>query len=62
MWPFKNAACLENTIFVLGDPRVNYPTYHARQLQPQEERVHQTVTQFLVQAEYASIIYSNYEV
>jgi hypothetical protein len=54
MWPFKNAACLENTIFILGDPDVTYPTYQAGQLQPPDKRVRQTVTQFLAQAAHAT--------
>ena len=49
MWPFNNAACLDNTIFILGDPQVNYPTFQQGQLEPQDDRVRQTVTQFLVQ-------------
>lgn len=59
MWPFKNAACLENTIFKLGDPDVTCPTYQVGQLQPPDERVRQTVTQFLAQAAHAIIVFSN---
>jgi hypothetical protein len=55
MWPFTNAACLENTIFVLGDPDVNYPAYHAGQLQSLDKRVRQTVTQFLAQVELSTL-------
>ena len=59
MWPFKNAACLENTIFILGDADVNYPTLQAGQLQPPGERMRETVTQFLAQAAHASIEFEN---
>ena len=50
---------LENTIFILGDQDVNYPTYPPGQLQPLDERVRQIVTQFLAQAAHASIVFSN---
>jgi hypothetical protein len=55
MWSFKNVACLENTIFILGDPDVNYPTYQGGQLQSLDDRVCQTVTQLLVQAAHVII-------
>ena len=49
MWTFKNVVCLENTIFILGDPDVNYRMCQTGQLQSPDERVHETVTQFLTQ-------------
>ena len=59
MWPFKNEACLENTIFILGDPDVNYPTYQEGQLQSPDERVCETVAQFLTQVTHDIIEFSN---
>ncbi len=41
---------------------MNYPTYHAGQLQSLGERVHQTVTQFLTQTEHASIVFSDEDI
>jgi hypothetical protein len=52
MWPFNNAACLENTIFILGDPDVKYPTYNLGQLQPEGDRVQKTVCRFLAEASF----------
>ncbi len=49
-----NAACFDNTIFILGNPRVNYPTSQSGEIQSQEDRVHQTVCQFLAQVTYKS--------
>ena len=59
MWSFKNAVCLENTIFILGDTDVNYPTFQGGQLQSPDERVCETVTQFLAQTTHVSIQFSN---
>jgi hypothetical protein len=58
MWPFNNAACLENTIFILGDTDVKYPTYNPGQLQPLDDRVHKTVCRFLAEAGQTSFVCS----
>ena len=50
MWPFKNARALDNTIYMLAEKEVNHPTYQMGELEPLQERVKKTVSQFLYQS------------